>query len=227
MFVYSLSGLQIQGEPSQAAIELEDNATTARIGVYQLLARLLAFPDNDVYAAAAAGEWPTRLKEAGHLLPFAIDWGEARLPGGLSGAAFEAEYRRLFEGSDGESGPPAPIFGGLNDGDRAQRLEEVLRFYEYFGLTISAEDPRPADHLSTELEFMKFLTYKEASTPSARLQTSFRRAQHDFLERQLTWLPRFAARLAEAAPLPFWNWAATTTTAFVTADAAYARAQCA
>ncbi|MCC6383039.1 MAG: molecular chaperone TorD family protein [Dehalococcoidia bacterium] len=224
MFVYSLSGLQIQGQQSQAAVEMEDNATTARTGVYQLLARLLAFPDSDAYTAAAAGEWPVRLEEAAKLLPFAMDWGEASLPPGLSQEAFEAEYLRLF---DGDGGAPAPIFGGLNDGDRRQRLEEVVRFYDYFGLTTSAEDPRPADHLSTELEFMKFLTYKEASTPSARLQASFRRAQHDFLERQLAWLPGFSAKLVGATPLSFWHWAATTTTAFVTADAAYARAQCA
>ena len=66
-----------------------------------------------------------------------------------------------------------------------QKLEEVVRFYEYFGLTTSPEDPRPADHLATELEFMKYLTYKEAVSPSPRLQTSYRRAQHDFLDRQL------------------------------------------
>jgi DMSO reductase family type II enzyme chaperone len=227
VFVYSLSGLHVEGQEFQADIELEDNATTARLGVYQLLSRLVAPPDGDVYAAAAAGEWPARLAEAGKLLPYEMDFGEASVPGSLSMEAFEAEYLRLFEVGDGVGGPGLPLFGGLYSGDRIQRLEEVVRFYEYFGLTTSAEDPRPADCLSTELEFMKYLTYKEASTPSDRLRTSFRRAQHDFLERQLAWLPEVVRRAPEFRPLPFWQWSIETVSGFATADAAYARAACA
>jgi DMSO reductase family type II enzyme chaperone len=102
------------------------------------------------------------------------------------------------------------------------RLEDVVRFYEYFGLTTSPEDPRPADHLATELEFMKYLTFKEAVSSSPRLQTSYRRAQHDFLERQLTsWLPEFARRAKQSNAPPFWQWASCTVSEFVDADARY------
>ena len=105
-----------------------------------------------------------------------------------------------------------------------KKLEDVVRFYEYFGLHASAEDPRPPDHLSTEFEFMKFLAYKEASSSSVRLQASFRRAQLDFVERELTrWLPGLAEAVEGASPLPFWRWAVATASSFVTADTAYMR----
>ncbi len=224
MFVYSLAGLTIEGQDSQEAVELPDNATTSRTGVYQLLAQLVGPPDKDVHAAAVAGEWPTRLAEAGKLVPFAVDYGKASIPASMSPEEFQAEYLRVFEVGEGTGGPPAPLYGGFygNGGNRIQRLEEVVRFYEYFGLRASPEDPRPADNLSTELEFMKYLTFKEAVTQSPRLQGSFRRAQNDFLERQLTtWLPQVVERADAANALPFWKWAMSLTRDFATADAGY------
>lgn len=222
MFVYSLAGLQLDGEAHQE-MELPDNEITARLGVYQALARLLACPDVDAHGAAVAGEWPERLAHDAKLLPFAFDFGTASVDKSVTESDFQAEYLRLFEAGSGEAGPGAPLFGGAyGGGDRMKKLEEVVRFYEYFGLKASAEDPRPADHLATEMEFMKFLTLKEATSASPRLQTSFRRAQRDFLERQLTtWLPELSNRTRAQAPMPFWQWAVDRANAFAGADLAY------
>ncbi|MBA4180219.1 MAG: hypothetical protein C0506_06470 [Anaerolinea sp.] len=221
MFVYSLAGLQVDGG-QLPEIELPDNETTARTGVYQALARLLSVPDRDAYEAAAAGEWGARLAAAGKLLGFQHDFGNAAIDPGIAEEDFQAEFLRVFEIGSG-NGPAAPLYGGLYSPDRMQRLEEVVRFYEYFGLTTSAEDPRPADHLATELEFMKYLTYKEAVSPSPRLQSSYRRAQHDFLDRQLVpWLPKLLEKTREAATWPYFEWVAGTAAAFVAADAEYA-----
>ncbi|NJD65815.1 MAG: hypothetical protein FIB00_11335 [Chloroflexi bacterium] len=219
MFVYSLAGLDIEGETIQD-MELPDNETTARLGVYQALARLLAFPDADSHEVAATGGWPERLAHDAKLLAFPFDFGSASIDGSVSQEDFQAEYLRLFEIGDA-SGPAASLHGGAYTGDRTKRLEEVVRFYEYFGLKASAEDPRPADHLATELEFMKFLTLKEATSASPRLQASFRRAQQDFLERQLLpWLPELVRRTTDLSPMPFWGWAVTTADDFVRTDAA-------
>lgn len=223
MFVYSLAGLQLDSGAAMD-VEIADSPTTARLAVYQQLSRLFAYPDADVHMAAVQGEWPGRLSHDAALLPFAFDYGEAALPASVSQQEFEAEYLRLFEVGGGTDGPAAPLFGGVYAGDRMRTMEEVVRFYEYFGLRTSPEDPRPADHLATELEFMKFLTFKEASSASPRLQASFRRAQHDFLDRQLTqWLPKLAERVAAANPGPFWGWAVTTVERFAAADAAHVR----
>lgn len=220
MFVYSLAGLQVDGSALEE-MELPDNEITARTGVYQLLARLVSAPDEDTYSAALAGDWGGRLVEAGKLLGFPYDFGNEVIEASCGREAFEAEFLRTFEVGAG-GGPPASLYGGAYAGDRMQRLEEVVRFYEYFGLATSAEDPRPADHLATELEFMKYLTYKEAVSSSQRLQTSYRRAQHDFLERQLRpWLGAFVERTRAAGTWPFWEWTAGVVAGFVEADSKY------
>lgn len=220
MFVYSLAGLKVDGEALQEQ-ELPDNDVTARTGVYQVLARLVSHPDEDAYGAAIAGEWGGRLTDAGKLLGFPFAFGNAAIEPATSREDFEADYLRIFEVGAG-SGPPASLFGGAYGADRMQRLEEVVRFYEYFGLTTSAEDPRPADHLATELEFMKYLTYKEAVSISPRLQTSYRRAQQDFLDRQLVgWLPKLADNVRAADAGPYWQWVADTVAGFAAADAGY------
>jgi DMSO reductase family type II enzyme chaperone len=220
MFVYSLAGLQVDGD-ALPEVELEDNETTARTGVYQILARLVAVPEPDVHAKAVANEWSAELASAGKLLAFPFDFAAPEGNGHGSFQDFQAEFLRVFEVGDGTDGPPAPIYGGLYAAGRLQRLEEVVRFYEYFGLSVSAEDPRPADHIATELEFMKYLTFKEAVSSSPRLQVSFRRAQHDFLERQLCWTRELAERTRAAHAGPFWQWATSTVAGFVAADAAY------
>ena len=221
MFVYSLAGLQIDGEASQE-MELPDNEITARLAVYQSLARLMTCPDADAYSAAVQGEWPARLAHDTSLLPYSFDFGTAAADATVSEADFQAEYLRLFEVGSGPGGPAASLFGGVyGGGDRMKKLEEVVRFYEYFGLKAAAEDPRPADHVATELEFMKFLTFKEATSSSPRLRASFRRAQQDFLDRQLNWLPELLKRTEAQSPMPFWQWAVGRCAAFAEADAAH------
>lgn len=220
MFVYSLAGLQVDGG-QMPDIELPDNETTARTGVYQLLARLVSYPDREIYEAAVAGEAGAHLAEAGKLLPFAQSFESPAINGSTSLEDFQAEFLRIFEVGNGGA-PPAPIYGGMYEAQRMQRLEEVVRFYEYFGLSTSAEDPRPADHLATELEFMKYLTYKEAVSSSPRLQVSYRRAQHDFLDRQITsWVPRLEERARASEAWPYWTWVTSTVNSFVEADSKY------
>ncbi len=224
MFVYSLDGLKIEGGIPEDA-EIEENDTTARSAVYHVLGRLFNVPDQDSRDAAVAGEWADRLVEAAALLAYPFDFGSASIPDTVDAGAFQTEYLRLFEVGPGTDGPGAPLYGGVyKTGDRMRQLEEVVRFYEYFGLTTSPEDPRPADHLATELEFMQYLAFKEAASASPRLQASYRRAQGDFLERQLaSWLPELGSRTEALQPMPFWRWAVRMVSAFTAADAEHVR----
>lgn len=225
MFVYSLDGLKIDGDlpPDQ---EIEENEITARSGIYQVFGQLFTVPDKDSYTAAVEGKWPDKLKTAAELLAFDFDFGVSELTSSVSAEDYQAEYIRLFEIGDGTDGPSVPIFSGAYDsGDRTKRMEEVVRFFEYFGLKTSAEEPRSPDHLATEMEFMQYLSFKEAASASPRLSGSFRRAQEDFLDRQLTnWLPQFATRLEEQNTLPIWVWASQTISEFAEADAQYLKA---
>ena len=159
MFVYSLDGLKIEGGIPEDA-EIEENDTTARSAVYHVLGRLFNVPDQDSRDAAVGGEWADRLVGAAALLAYPFDFGSASIPDTVDAGAFQTEYLRLFEVGPGTDGPGAPLYGGVyKTGDRMRQLEEVVRFYEYFGLTTSPEDPRPADHLATELEFMQYLAF--------------------------------------------------------------------
>jgi len=224
MFVYSLDGLEIDGDipPDQ---EIEENEITARAAVYQVFAGIFNVPGEPSHQDAVEGKWPEKLREASELLAFDFDFGVAALAPSVSLQDFEAEYLRLFEVGSGTDGPAAPICGGFyDDGDRRKRMEEVVRFFEYFGLKASTSETRPPDHLATELEFMQYLAFKEAASPSPRLSASYHRAQEDFLDRQMAnWLPALAKRVEESNGLPVWVWATQTASNFVTADLAYVR----
>lgn len=223
MFVYSLDGLEIDGD-IPADQEIEENEVTARAGVYQVLGHIFSVPDEASWRDAVAGKWPENLRTAAELLAFDFDFGVAALADSVSQQDFEAEYLRLFEVGDGTGGPAAPIFGGAyGGGDRRKQMEEVVRFFEYFGLKAGGET-RPPDHLATEFEFMQYLAFKEAASPSPRLSASYHRAQEDFLERQLAnWLPEFAEKVEREGGLPIFVWATRTAAEFAEADLGYVK----
>ena len=64
-------------------------------------------------------------------------------------------------------------------------FEELIRWYDHFGLQRKAKAELP-DHISVELEFMHFLTYREhlAGEDKDAVQT-LRRAQKEFLNKHL------------------------------------------
>lgn len=65
-------------------------------------------------------------------------------------------------------------------------LEELIRFYSYFGLR-RVEDSELPDHLTIELEFMHFLTHLEhKSCQRGEESDGLRRAQFDFLTRHVS-----------------------------------------
>jgi len=82
-------------------------------------------------------------------------------------------------------------------------MEELIRFYNYFGLRLSRG--QLPDHITVELEFMHYLTYKEAEAcQNGGDQESYQRAQKDFLDRHLgKWVPALHQKLAKCQPLPF------------------------
>ena len=211
MFIYSLSGLQLTESGAPEAVEIEDNETTARTAVYQTLGRIFLPPDDEHWELARDGRWAKELASAGTLLAFPFDPGEQPVPAGER-AALDTEYGRLFSEA---------VQAGAWFDDASQTHDEVVRFYEYFGLK-TGEGARPVDHLVTECDFMQYLTYKEAAARSDRLRGSYRRAQLDFVGRHLAvWLPRLQAHVASSGPAPFYAWATDTLVGFVAADQEY------
>lgn len=74
--------------------------------------------------------------------------------------------------------------------DRSGLFEDLVRFYEHFGLC-RLEDAELPDHVAVELQFMHFLTFVEhEGSPSHDNTISLCLAQRDFLSRHLLRLAR-------------------------------------
>ncbi len=217
MFTYSLAGLQVK-EAESGPVEVEENETTARSGLYQVLARLFSLPDEDHYDRARDGRWAKEMAHAAALLPFAFEIGEAPLPAEVDRAGWLAEHDRVF-GAGGVGG--ALLREGHDAADADAMVTEVRREYDYFGLGLDGS-ALPPDHLSTECDFMQYLAFREAATASDRLRTSFRRAQRDFLDHHLVgWVPTLVAEADAKEPIGPLSWALGRLDEFVRADHAY------
>ena len=199
----------------------------ARCRVYELLACAFAFPDSATAKQFASGDWLDALTSVLTFVPFASDFEEgqrallARPPGR---EALERDYIHLFEVGAGK--PYCPLYEGAHRGGRMKIMEELVRFFEHFGLKPASGDQ--PDHLCAELQFMHYLAFKQAALPEpGPASSSLNVAQRDFLYRHLTkWLPRLVARLADARePSPFYSALASLASDYCRADLAWLNAQ--
>ena len=164
-------------------------AALSRSGLYELLARALAFPQPEFHEETVSGRLRHRIGEALEGLPYRLAVGPSRdwhATGDYE--AFQSEYIRLFEvGPRGHA--LCPLYSGHYGSDRLRTMEELVRFYNYFGLRITPG--LMPDHVTVELEFMHYLAHQEAQARQAGGdRESYLRAQRDFLERHLNnWWP--------------------------------------
>jgi DMSO reductase family type II enzyme chaperone len=72
-------------------------------------------------------------------------------------------------------------------------MEELVRFYNHFGLSVAeAREREVPDHITTELEFMHYLTFKEVlALQRGEDPAPYCAAEMDFLSRHpAKWLPQ-------------------------------------
>ncbi len=185
----------------------EQISAGVRSQLFALFSEALNYPSEALCERARKGELSGALREGLELvasLPRAaddVDWEALETPGGEDDLA--VEYTRLFDA--GASGPPCPLYGGLYGDARMKTMEECVRFYNHFGLTLSQEQRELPDHLQTQLDFLHFLCFHEAlALQQAGDPAPFRRAQRDFVARRLeTWLPKLVDKLAGQSAAPF------------------------
>lgn len=185
-----------------------DERLAARVGLYRLLTPIFEYPSAELYDALKSGEYQAALKSVCASLQIRHD----ELPPIACGREeLEAEYLATFElGRDGE---PACVLQEGNhvsferdDQDtetsagRPALLEDLLRFYHYFGLRLTSdpEERRPPDHLACQLEMLSRLGDLEWNAADrGAVSEGYRRAQHDFLARHLLpWLPAITKTLS-------------------------------
>jgi len=175
---------------------------------YQLFLRALTYPDEAHCAWLREGGLAEPLRQRFAALSPALDQAEDRwvaLRQAASAEDLAVEYTRLFD--TGASGPPCPLYGGLYGGARMQTMEEAVRFYNHFGLTLSEEQRELPDHIATELEFLHYLTYREAEAlQSGEDAGPYQRAQRDFVARHPgAWVPKLCQRLEKERAEPFFQ----------------------
>jgi DMSO reductase family type II enzyme chaperone len=195
----------------------EGITAAAHSGLYRMLADGFLYPDSDSFDDMKTGRFRDSIAETCEALPYALDTAFDGLVVSGDYVDFQAEYLRIFE--VGQGMPPCPLYSGLYRGGRKAVMEEMARFYSYFGLSIEHGSGELPDHLSTELEFMHFLAFKELSALDQQKDSApYQRAQADFLERQLmSWLPALEQRLEGLEPPTFYTALAWLTSALARA----------
>jgi len=174
-------------------------AAGARSRLYALLARAFRYPEGDSWAGL-----PQAMAEAASSLPYSLD---APVP---QEAPRAEDYVHAFE-VGGPYGPPCFIYEGEHGGGRLKVMEDVLRFYDHFGLQPAQEDGRRdrPDHLAAELEFMHALAFLEAKAlEEGGDPTPYRRAQREFLRFHLADFAAAVASRLEGMGVPFYSAAA-------------------
>jgi DMSO reductase family type II enzyme chaperone len=193
-----------------------------RSTVYSLLSQAFKYPTPEVFAQYQNGEFLSALWDQLSMLPHLEslvaeeadqkDTIQRDLEGG-SLKDFQVGYTGTFD--VGTPQPPCPPYEGVywKGVERSGLLIRIGKFYKHFGLKMNqAEGARElSDHLCAELEFLHFLTFKEAQAREEgkedELLQGYIRAQRDFLAHHpLQWLPQFYARLQAHCPIPFYVW---------------------
>jgi len=128
----------------------------------------------------------------------------------LSAFEFQAEHRRVFGPIIPQDCPPYESeYGKAHIFRQAHDMGDIAGFYRAFGLEVSDEAKERLDHISIELEFMHFLTYKEAHAlkhHGIEKAEICREAQMKFLKDHLgKWVPLFTRLLSKKALAGFYN----------------------
>ncbi len=173
-------------------------ADASRSLVYAAFAAAFAYPDREgmeaIRSGALAGALRQLLGAVDPELPEGVDWA-ALQDCGADDEFLPVEFTRLF--AAGENGPCCPLEGRCYGSAGMEATEDLVRFYDFFGLSLSEGQREEPDHLLTELEFLHYLAYQEAALAAAGESTEgLMRAQRDFITRHpLAWVPVLRSRL--------------------------------
>lgn len=218
----------MKGKIVDSGVKVDAAQAAARSAMYQILSRLFFYPAE--MAALPLAEVAAELRRRLEALPgdqseFAGLMGEVDAVASMPEPALRGVFTALFDNCRGRAAVSL-YEKDYGNGEAKAVWEEVVRFYEHFGLSFDVRVSRDwPDHIGTELEFMHYLTYVEAVAEQD--VGIYRQAQGDFLARHLArWAPRFAAQLSggqEAGPYGIF---ARLVAAFIKAEMAYLGRTC-
>ncbi len=205
---------------------------TTRSAVYKLLSVVFKYPTQEIFQAYQSGDFLSELFDAMSMFPHMRGLGDVaglieKVQKDLEKMTFrdfEVKHAQTFD--VGAPEPPCPPYEGVyRDGiERTGILIEVSEFYKQFGLKTNPEEGKRelADNLSAELEFLHFLTFKEAQAReegNQELLKGYVLAQKDFLERHMiNWIPKFSEKMQKSSTVPLYAELAKITSAFANSE---------
>lgn len=200
----------------------------ARACIYQLLSQALIYPDDDVVAAMVETDLP-QAREATAFLPVDLDPELAAFGDQMTdtnASELKSLHGHVFSHVVSADCPPCEaLYTAKEIFQETSELADIAGFYKAFGLTL-AESER-VDHISVELEFMHFLTYKEAyaQTHHDPAKARFcRETQRKFVRDHLgRWSAHFARLLDRKADGGYYSCLASLLEKFISSEAAFLR----
>ena len=136
------------------------------------------------------------------------------------------EHRRVFSNVIALDCPPyETLFGNDHVFGQSYVMGDIAGFYSAFGLQLSPDIHERLDHLSVELEFMHYLSYKESYAilhdGGEKLKTVFE-AEKKFVKEHIgRWVPLFSGMLKRKADYGFYKILADFTLDWMAFDIAY------
>lgn len=181
---------------------------------YLFLARCFSYPTKEFYEAMKGIEMVEELNYLVEGLPFDVDFKGIPSPS-LNQEEFENLYVNIFD-----MNPGRPLYeSAYTREDMCSRdiYEDILRFYEHFDIKLNDKEKDFPDHLAAELEFMAFLTKKEADAlERGKDANSYQLAQMDFLERHLgKWVDKLDEKIQKKGKEPFYKGASAFMNGFI------------
>lgn len=196
----------------------------ARSHLYRLLSAAFLYPEETLVRVVKEGV----LQAHASLSHFIDDDGVKEALAAISPAAFcldllHAEYRYIFGHAISRECPPYETeYGSAHLFQQAHKLGDIAGYYRAFGLEVSDRAKERLDHIAVELEFMGFLSLKEAYafTYDGEEKASIcREGQRKFLEEHLgRWVFLFATLLRRKAPEGVYRHVVSLLEAFLTAE---------
>jgi DMSO reductase family type II enzyme chaperone len=190
---------------STAIADSPDDAH-ARSRFFALVAEAFRYPDVDQIQLIGDGVLLAELAAClTQMAPELRDKLSRSLADAGSADDLQLEYTRLFELAS--PGRGCSLHGGIYRGPRMKNMEELLRFYNLFGLSLVEGQSELPDHITTQLEFLQFLSYCEAELLAGGLTAADqRRARRDFIARYpARWIPQLQDRLADKQAMEFYR----------------------
>jgi len=198
------------------------NDAALRSTIYSEFAAALEYPDEFLVDRIHSGAIAKNLQviEAMFNKPMGDDLGWASLSDiEITQDTLSIEYTRLFD-SVGPKGPLCSLYTGEYTGSRMKTMEELIRFYNHFDLSMPESSSDSPDHVVTELQFLHYLSFHEAKALEVgECSLNLQLAQRDFISRHPgRWFSRLHHDIVANNAVPYFETLAKLASIFLGAE---------